>query len=118
MIGIYLLFDDDESEFNDLLLLQHSRRRKKTHQMYSNRDSEGTYQILVLKYLMQDEERFIRYFRISPSIFYHILEFIRDDITLPPCNRHKKPITAEQKLCIALRWANALLVIEINSFIV
>lgn len=101
-ISILLLFDDVEDEINDLLSMRYAKRRK-THKMFLKRENEGTFEILVSRYLIDDEEKFMQYFRINRAKFFYILDFIRDDISTKPYNRHKKPISAEQKLAIALR---------------
>lgn len=104
--SILLLFDDDEEDDN--LLLMRYAQRKRTHEMFLNRESEGAYQILVSRYLIDDEEKFIQFFRINRATFFHILDSIREDISTKPYNRHKNPISAEEKLCIALRYYDAL----------
>lgn len=100
-----LLFEDDDEEeqiLGMLFLLPH--KRKNTREMISNRNKEGVYNLLIKKYLFTEEDQFVKYFRVSTTLFYSILNQISPDITSPPCNRTPHPISAEQKLCISLRY--------------
>lgn len=101
-IAKYLLIDDDEEDILELLALM-PNKRKKTHEMILNRDSEGAFNILIKKYLLTTEDLFVKYFRVTPYLFYMILENISAEITTTPCNRNPNPISAEQKLCLTLR---------------
>ena len=96
------LFDDEEEDFLHLFCLL-PRKRKSTHAMILNRDQEGAYNLLIKKYLMTDDDRFMGYFRVSPYLFHTILDQIAHDITTLPSNRIPNPISAEQKLCVLLR---------------
>lgn len=102
LLNLFLLFDEDEE--SALLQMLPLIKRKKTHEMIKNRDTEGSYFILVRKYLLTEDDKFVQYFRVSPKIFYKILEKISDEILSAPYNRVKKPISSEQKLCVALRY--------------
>lgn len=102
----FILCDDDELdifEFYRLFRLLPQKRRK-TRQMISNRNTEGAFNILVQKYLKSDEEEFVQYFRVTQTLFYFILSHISSDITTPPSYRVPNPISAEQKLCVTLRF--------------
>lgn len=98
----FLLDDDEDNDIVELLFLL-PLKRKSTHEMILNRENEGTYNLLVKKYLMTDDDMFVKFFRVTPGIFHTILDQISDEITTAPCNRTPKPISAEQKLCVALR---------------
>lgn len=102
----YILCDDDEEDFAELfrLFCFLPRRRKKTRQMISNRYTEGVFNILVQKYLKTEEDEFVQYFRVTPKLFYFILDHISPSITIEPSNRVANPISAEQKLCVTLRY--------------
>lgn len=96
------MFDDEDEELLELFTLV-PFKRKSTHEMFSNREAEGAYSLLIKKYLMSDEDKFVGYFRITPLMFHAILEKISDDISTEPTNRNPKPISAKQKLCLTLR---------------
>lgn len=98
-----LLLEEEEEEILEILRIFPLVKRKKTHEMIMNRKKEGAYSILIEKYLMSEEDQFVKYFRISPNLFNEILHNIRSDITSIPYNRVQLPISCEQKLCIALR---------------
>lgn len=68
--------------------------------MILNRNDEGVYNLLITKYLMSEEDQFMKYFRISSNLFYKILHRISDQISTAPTFRVPKPISAEQKLCV------------------
>lgn len=100
---ILLLTDnDDEDEFLEILQLL-PIKRKSTRAMILNRESEGAFNLLIKKYLMTEEDSFAKFFRITPHLFYKLLNKISSDITTLPYNRNPNPITAEQKLCLTLR---------------
>lgn len=96
------LFDGDDEDILNLFCL-FPRQRKSTHAMIMSRDEEGVYNLLIKKYLMTDDDKFMGYFRVSPTLFQTILNQITDEITTTPSNRIPKPISGEQKLCVALR---------------
>lgn len=100
-----LLFDDDEEESIGIFLeVASALKRKPTHEMIKNRDAEGTYNLLIEKYLFSSEDLFVKYLRVTPAVFYDILDHIRDDITTKPSNRVANPISAEHKLSLVLRY--------------
>lgn len=72
--------------------------------MITNRKTEGSFENLIKKYLMSEDDQFVKYFRVTPRIFYMILENIQHEIDTLPCNRVKDPISAQQKLCVTLRY--------------
>lgn len=100
----FVLFDDDEDELLLQLLPQIPFKRKKTHDIILNRNKEGVFNLLINKYLMTDDDKFVQYFRVSLTLFHNILDEISSDITTPPCNRHPIPISPAQKLCLTLRF--------------
>lgn len=97
------LLDDDEDDEIIELLFSLPFKRKSTHEMILNRDNEGTYNLLIKKYLMTDEDKFVKFFRVDPRLFNTILDHISHEITTSPCNPTPKPISAAQKLCVTLR---------------
>lgn len=105
IVQMFLLDDDSEElELLELIEVFLLAKRRKTCEKILNRDQEGAYNVLIEKYLITDEDRFVRYFRISITLYNEILNRIRNDITTQPCNRIPNPISAEQKLCITLRY--------------
>lgn len=101
----YFLFDDDDDCVLEYLLALPNIKRKKTHKMIKNRENEGVYNLFITKYLLTEEDKFVKYLRVTPIIFHRILQSIRDQITSIPCNRVRKPISPQQKLCLALRYS-------------
>lgn len=112
ILSMNLLCDEEHECIIDMIQLFSKVKRRKTHEMIVNREIEGSFNILIQKYLVSEEDQFVKYFRVTPKIFYSILEYINHDITSLPCNRVLKPISSEQKLCVALRY----LKIEYASF--
>ncbi|XP_063219239.1 uncharacterized protein LOC134531043 [Bacillus rossius redtenbacheri] len=72
--------------------------------IFRRREDEGCYSVLILRHLIDNETKFREYFRVSTEIFDTILGFVKEDITRLQCNRVKRPISAEQKLCLTLRF--------------
>lgn len=104
----FILFfhDDDEEEeciYNFFQTVNFSKRRK-THNMIKKREAEGAYNILILKYLITEEDKFFNYLRVTPYLFGKILENIHDLVSTRPTNKVLKPISPQQKLCVALRF--------------
>lgn len=95
----FLLDDDEEMWF---LIFCMDFFRSKTNDIFEHRLQEGSYEILVNRHLMDNDTLFMNYFRLSPYLFQKILEIIRNDIE--NIGRKKSRITAEQKLCVALRF--------------
>lgn len=81
-----------------------NKKRNGINPIIKNRDTEGVYKILIRNHLLTFEDTFQKYFRVTPNIFHTILSRIRDDISTKPCNRVPHPISAEQKLCLTLRY--------------
>lgn len=106
---IALLFDDDEDSLLEILQCIPFCKRNKTRELIANREKEGAFYILISKYLFTEEDNFMKYFRLSPHLFNQILESIRNDITTKSCKRVSNPISAEQKLCLTLRYLSARL---------
>lgn len=104
ILSMNLLCDEEDECIIDMIQLFSKVKRCKTHEMIVNREIEGSFNILIRKYLVSEEDQFVKYFRVTPKIFYSILEYINHDITSLPYNRVLKPISSEQKLCVALRY--------------
>ncbi|KAL5245938.1 hypothetical protein ACI65C_013346 [Semiaphis heraclei] len=100
VMSIYNLLEDEADD--ELLLLVHLFREE-SDAMYSERNREGCYNNLIQRRLIDNETRFRAYFRVSFELFNYILNYIREDIKRPPCNRVKKPISPEEKLSVTLR---------------
>lgn len=100
----HFLLEDEEEDFQIFYYLINSLKRKSTAEIIQNRDSEGSYKILIEKYLLSSEDMFVKYFRVTPVIFYNILDHIRNDISIYPSNRVPNPISAEHKLSLVLRY--------------
>lgn len=97
-----------EQEFQDdidtlVLLLTEKKRRRSSHALYRQRSVDGAYNVLVDRYLMDDDTKFREYFRLTPHLFSSVLELIKSEVDGIPTNWLPKPITAHQKLCITLR---------------
>lgn len=81
------------------------RQGKKT--IFERRREEGNFEILVNRHLLDNDHMFVVYFRLSPYLFYNVLDFIRSDLEnsgIPYPGQRMNRISAEQKLCIALRY--------------
>lgn len=92
-----LIYLEDEESSND------ETEYPEIDNIFKRRNKEGVYEILVRRHLYSNEEKFREYFRLTPVLFDYVLNYIKEDLTSKPYNRHKKTISAEQKLCIFLR---------------
>jgi hypothetical protein len=68
------------------------------------RKDEGYDCPLIGRYLLDIEMKCREFFRVSRDIFYLILTEIKEYITTRSCNQWQSPISAEQKLCVTLRY--------------
>ena len=94
-----IILEDEEDD--DLLIYCISEGAT---DIFKKRRDEGYYSTLIGRYLMDSEMKFREFFRVSRDIFHLILTEIREDITTRSCNRWQTPISAEQKLCLTLRY--------------
>lgn len=104
VLSLILTDDEEDWAFLHVMFNLLPKTRKKTREMILNRDSEGAFQILIKKYLLSEEDEFVKYFRVTPKIFYCVLEHISSELTTAPNNRVPNPISAEQMLCVTLRY--------------
>ena len=93
------LADEDEA----VILESYSNNRKSISTMFLNRQEEGAYNILINKHLLDEEEKFQRYFRLTREQFNLIFNDIKDDLYISPCNRVMAPISPAEKLAVTLR---------------
>jgi len=94
-----IILEDEEDD--DLLIYCMGEGAK---DIFKKRKDEGYYSTLIGRYLMDSEIKFREFFRVSRDIFHLILTEIKEDITTRSCNRWQTPISAEQKLCLTLRY--------------
>lgn len=103
-----LLFLLDDAEEIIFLLLCADQSRSEIKPFLRKRNEEGAYKILVERYLMDDDTLFVKYFRLSPHLFQKVLNFIRphidSDSNIIMSTQRTRLLTAEQKLCVALRY--------------
>lgn len=100
-----LLLDDDEEMILSILCAELVREEMK--EMFKNRKEEGSFNILVDRYLMDDDTLFVTYFRLSPYLFQKVLSYIRPHIYSNSerlGGQKRSRLSAEQKLCVALRY--------------
>lgn len=77
------------------------KRKKSIHAIYKLRSTLGEYHHLH-KMLKDDEERFVEYYRMTPSTFQYIFNKIRPDIEKGRTN-FAETISPEQRLAVTLR---------------
>lgn len=100
LCALLLLNDiDDVEEGIDYLL---GRIRKSVCEIFSSRENEGVFKILIEKHLLDDVVKFKEYFRFTEFSF--LVNLVQDDLTTKQCNRVKKPITPAGKLSLTLTY--------------
>lgn len=95
--------DECDEEVN-LLTKNYCSVRSKTSDVFSSREDEGVFQLLIRKHLLDDEVKFKAYFRFTRNQFNSILEMVQELLTSEPCNRVKRPISPAEKLALTLRY--------------
>lgn len=78
--------------------------RSKVSDVFSSREDEGVFQLLINKHLLDDEVKFKSYFRFTRHQFYYLLEMVEGLLTCEPSNRVKRPISPAEKLALTLRY--------------
>lgn len=84
--AIIWLLCDDEDDILELIPHFSKKKRRKMHEIFLQRQTEGSFSILIERYLFSDHEKFIAFLRVSPRTFYIILKHIHKDIYVPPKN--------------------------------
>jgi len=100
---ISLLLEEEEEEdemYNNRLEIN---KRKSIDSSFTTREDEGFFEILINGHLHNSKPKFREFFRINYDQFMFILSLVKDDITLPPSRRVKKPIQPDEKLAVTLR---------------
>ena len=101
--------DELEDELLLSILIRRRKRRRKSlkrstwvRDMFRKRELAGFYHTIFVE-LKTDREYFYRHLRMSPERFGHLLGLIKNQIkkTVP---RFRKPISAEERLLITLRF--------------
>lgn len=88
LYALLLLNDiDDVEEEIDYLL---GRIRKSVCEMFSSRENEGVFKILIEKHLLDDGVKFKAYFRFTREQFSFLVNLVQDDLTTKQCNRVKR----------------------------
>lgn len=103
LLGILLLVEEEEEEDFLEVLQAAEAHRNEVQQLFLNRPSEGCFKILICNYLIDNDTKFQEYLRLTPYLFNEVHTTIKNDITRKINNRHLKPITSEEKLCLILR---------------
>lgn len=89
----------EEEEDDDLLLYYYYKRkqRKSTNKLYTTRNQEGSFSLLIKNHLLFDESMFRMYFRLNKMQFDYVLSLMQK--TMPKKGR----ITLKEKLALTLR---------------
>jgi len=100
-IILLLLEEEEEEEVNGYNLLLTSKRNS-INKLFTTRVEEGFLEVLIKGHLNDDKKKCRDFFRLNFDQDLYILRLIKDDISLPPSNRVKKQITADEKLAVTL----------------
>lgn len=95
-----IIGDDQEEE---VLLTEYAKPRKQVSDVFKSRRNEGTFNSLIKTHLLDEEEKFQRYFRLTRERFSFVLNLVEDELTISSYNRVKQPINAAEKLALTLR---------------
>lgn len=96
------LLDDEEEE--DMILLYLCEEPKKTKNMFLKRETEGCFQQLILRHLMDDESKFREYFRLTKDEFIGVYTTVSEDLQTVPSSFVPRPISGCEKLALTLRY--------------
>lgn len=97
----YLFVEEvDDEEVMEMLFAP----RVSTHDIFTTREEEGYFRILINNHLKIDDTLFSEFFRLSKDQFQFVESLIRQDLTKSSTNRNPYPITAQEKLALTLRY--------------
>jgi len=100
---VQLLLKEEEEEEKLLFSYLNPKKKKKVDILYQSRSNEGFFEILIERHLLNNEPKFREFFRVNRQQFDYLLSLVKFELTKPPSNRVKKPITAAEKLSLTLR---------------
>jgi len=99
----------DELEENELLFSYlMPKKRKSIDSLFLNRESEGYFNILINRFLFENDIKFREFFRINREQFNFLLSLIEVENTKLPSMRVKHPISAAEKLAITIRYVQTV----------
>lgn len=93
-----LLLDEEEAHEEMLVNIVFN---DEAHPMYKRRKEEGTYKMLILQHLVDNDTKFREYFRLTPSLFGKVLSHLTGDLKF-----RRNSISPREKLCITLRYVH------------
>lgn len=97
LLALLLTEEDEDDDYLNLILESNSS------DLFLKRNQEGTYEMLVLRHLVDNDTKFREFFRLTPHLFNEVLNNIKDDIKSTPSKRYPIPISPQEKLCLTLR---------------
>ncbi|XP_046658621.1 uncharacterized protein LOC124352930 [Homalodisca vitripennis] len=99
-----LLFADEEMDEDVDIAVTLLSTHGSCGELFKRRKSEGAYNVLITKHLIDNEVKFKEYFRLTRDQVFTLLGLVREEITVKPYNTVIEPITAEMKLAVILRF--------------
>lgn len=94
---VAIILDEEEKNENK----KKSIRRYWVHEALRKRKTEGEYWTLY-KHLVDDEEKFVQYFRMTSFQFNEMLRKIKNNITKKNTN-FRESLSPKEKLAVCLR---------------
>ena len=77
------------------ILLQLCEGNAAVHPIFKTRIEEGSFETLINRHLLKDDEKFREYFRLNVAQFNYVLDLVKDDIKDDSCPRYPYPITPD-----------------------
>lgn len=99
---IIQLLMEEEQEEDEIQNASITSKRNSIAKIYQTREKEGYFEVLINGHLNHNKQKFREFFRLNYDQFSYLLSLIKVDITLPPSNRVRKPITPYEKLVVTL----------------
>lgn len=87
-----------------LALKKMVKKRKTSLELFKRRHDEGAFNVLIQRHLIDNELKFVAYFRLTPHLFTKIFELIESDLLKVPTNFISHLISPKEKLCITIRY--------------
>lgn len=98
------IIEEEERDEEIIRLMISNKKKKKTHGMFTARRTEGAFENLITRHLIDDETKFQAYFRLTREQFDFVLSAVSKDIATVPTNIVKFPISPKEKLAVTLRY--------------
>lgn len=101
IVGVIMHIIEEEKHDEEIFsLMMMKKNKKKTHAIFTTRCTDGDFENLITRHLIDDEVKFQALFRLTTEQFDFVLSAISKEIATTLTNMVKYP---KEKLAVSLR---------------